>query len=99
MQNIFKKFPLFLFFLLPIALAAQKNDVQLIDEFMQAQARFKRFNGNVLVADKGQIIYQKSFGYADYNTKRKLNDSSVFELASVSKQFTAMCIMIFKRKR
>src|SRR5439155_4968326 len=54
--------------------------------------------GNVLVAERGQVIYQKSFGYADYDTKRKLNDNSVFELASVSKQFTAMCIMILKEK-
>jgi hypothetical protein len=27
-------------------------------------------------------IYQQALGYADYNSKRMLNDSSVFELAS-----------------
>jgi CubicO group peptidase (beta-lactamase class C family) len=98
MQNISIKFSVFLLLLLPVTLFAQKNYIQQIDEYMQAQAKFKRFNGNVLVADKGQIIYQKSFGYADYDTKQLLNDNSVFELASVSKQFTAMCIMILKEK-
>ena len=53
-----------------------------------------RFNGNVLVIDKGNIIYKKSFGYSNYDNKDLLNDSSVFELASCSKQFTAMAIMI-----
>lgn len=52
------------------------------------------FNGNLLVAKKGKIIYQKSFGFADYYSERLLNDSSVFELASISKQFTAMGILI-----
>ncbi|HRN55891.1 MAG TPA: serine hydrolase domain-containing protein [Niabella sp.] len=52
------------------------------------------FNGNVLVAKNGKIIYQKSFGYADFDTKRLLNDSSMFELASVSKQFTAMGVLL-----
>lgn len=51
------------------------------------------FNGNVLVAENGNIIFEKSYGLADEQTKRKLNDSTLFELASVSKQFTAMGIV------
>jgi len=56
------------------------------------------FNGNVLIAEKGNIIYQKSFGKADLEKKLPLNSESVFELASVSKQFTAMGIMILKKQ-
>lgn len=52
------------------------------------------FNGNVLVVSNAQIAYKKSFGFANYHTQELLNDSSVFELASCSKQFTAMAIMI-----
>lgn len=56
------------------------------------------FNGNVLVAQHGTVVYQKSFGLANYDTGEKLNDSSLFELASVSKQFTAMAIMMLKEQ-
>ena len=56
------------------------------------------FNGNVLIAEKGNIIYQKSFGKADLEKNLPLNSESVFELASVSKQFTAMGIMILKKQ-
>lgn len=56
------------------------------------------FNGNVLVSKGGTIIYQRSIGYANFDTKTHLNDSSVFELASVSKQFTAMCIMMLQER-
>ena len=69
-----------------------------LDEYLTAQATHFRFNGNVLVAENGEIIFQKSYGYADFDTKRLLNDSSVFELASVSKQFTATAILLLKDK-
>lgn len=65
-----------------------------IDSVVNSVADTARFNGNVLVAVGGKIIYQKSKGFANYDTKELLNDSSVFELASVSKQFTAMAIMM-----
>lgn len=72
------------------------NIAKTLDEYLSGQATHFRFNGNVLVADKGEIILQKSYGFADFDTKRMLNDSSVFELASVSKQFTATAILILK---
>lgn len=61
--------------------------------------RFSDFEyANVLVAENGNIIYQKSFGYSNDSTKTPLNDSSIFCLASVSKQFTAVGIIILKEK-
>lgn len=57
-----------------------------------------KLNGNVLIARGDTVIYQNSFGIADHRTNRRLNDSSVFELASVSKQFTAMGIVLLKEK-
>jgi CubicO group peptidase (beta-lactamase class C family) len=88
-----------LLLLLPVSLVAQKNYPLLLKQFMTGQHDYFRFNGNVLVAKGGNIIYQQDLGYADFNSKRPLNDSSVFELASLSKQFTAMGIMILKEKK
>ncbi len=51
------------------------------------------FNGNVLVAENGDVIFQKSFGLANEETKEELNIETAFELASVTKQFTAMGIV------
>jgi CubicO group peptidase (beta-lactamase class C family) len=42
--------------------------------------------------------FHKAFGYRDYAQKIPLQTSDIFELASVSKQFTAMIIMMLKEK-
>jgi len=54
------------------------------------------FSGVVLVASKGIPVYHKAFGYRNYETKIQLDTTDIFELASVSKQFTAMVIMMLK---
>lgn len=54
------------------------------------------FNGCMLLAHKDQIIYETALGFADMKTQRKLNIDSIFELASVTKQFTATAILILR---
>ena len=54
------------------------------------------FSGVVLIADKGHPIYHKAFGYRYFETKEAQDTASVFELASVTKQFTAMIIMMLR---
>jgi len=56
------------------------------------------FSGVVLIAENGKIIFHKPFGYREFEPKIPLQTSDVFELASVSKQFTAMIIMMLKEK-
>ncbi|MBX2970500.1 MAG: beta-lactamase family protein [Cyclobacteriaceae bacterium] len=90
--------PFLLLFLL-VGCSSNKEDARgnLFDEYLSGQAKHFKFNGNVLIAERGNILYQKSFGLADFDSNRPLNDSSVFELASVSKQFTAMGILLLEQ--
>lgn len=64
-----------------------------IAEFVQRLHKRAGFNGNVLVAKEGKIIYQKAIGWADYLHRDSLNIKSEFELASVTKTFTGVAIM------
>ena len=75
-----------------------QDRIQTIDSVMTLFHSEGNLNGNVLIAEKGQIVYNKSFGFANETTKEKLNENSVFGLASVSKQFTAMAIAALKEK-
>lgn len=51
-------------------------------------------NGSIIYADNGTIIYQNSSGYKSLRTKSLLTPNSLFDLASVSKQFTAGAILL-----
>ncbi|RLD69905.1 MAG: serine hydrolase, partial [Bacteroidetes bacterium] len=57
-----------------------------------------RFTGNILVAQNGIIVYENSYGYANYALKDTLTLEHKFQIGSVSKQFTSMAIMILKEK-
>jgi CubicO group peptidase (beta-lactamase class C family) len=98
MQNKMKKRITIIFLLLlPATLLAQKN-VNLFDAYLKGQNRLYQFNGNVLVAQYGKIIYQKSFGYADYKSKQLLNEHSIFDIGSITKEFTSVAILLLKDK-
>lgn len=86
-----------LYLLLPCAIYAQ-NNLSTFDTYMKVQSDVYGFNGNVLVAKNGEVIYKKSFGYADYNTKKKLDGISIFDCGSIAKQFTALGILLLKDK-
>jgi CubicO group peptidase (beta-lactamase class C family) len=68
--------------------------VSKIDSLFQFLSEKRGFNGNVLIAQGGKAIYKNAFGYADLKEKIPLNIESEFQLASITKQFTAMAIMI-----
>ncbi len=70
-----------------------------LDSLFGALSKDGALNGTVLIAEDGKPIYEKAFGYADFATKRMLDNQTVFELASVSKQFTAMAIMQLHEKK
>ncbi len=69
-----------------------------IDSIFDRLHRISGFNGVILYGEKGRLVYKNAFGVGDYRKKIKLTTESVFQLASVSKMFTAMAIMILKEK-
>jgi CubicO group peptidase (beta-lactamase class C family) len=56
------------------------------------------FNGTVLYAEGGNVLYKKAFGTADFRTGAVLQTNSSFNLASVSKQFVSMCILMLQEE-
>lgn len=48
----------------------------------------------VIVIRDGRIVHEKGYGLADLTTKGRIDSKTVFDIASLSKQFTAMAVMI-----
>ena len=76
---------IFLIFL-PFTLFGQSN-TSVFDTYMKAQSDLYGFNGNVLIAKNGTVIYKQSFGYADYNTRKALDDNSRAEIKKAVEAF------------
>jgi CubicO group peptidase (beta-lactamase class C family) len=98
-KNKINYFIIIILLLLNLKSYSQTNyDIEKFDKILQQLNQDEEFNGNILVAKYGKIVFEKSYGYADFSTKRKLNINSIFELASLSKQFTAMGIYLLSKQ-
>ncbi|MBC8121047.1 MAG: serine hydrolase [Gemmatimonadaceae bacterium] len=64
-----------------------------IDKIVQKYHDLQQFDGVVLVAQKGKVLYKKAFGIADREWNIPINDSTKFKVASITKQFTALLVM------
>lgn len=56
------------------------------------------FSGVALVAEEGKPVFQKAFGFRDREAGNQNDTTTLFELASVSKQFTGMIIMMLQEE-
>jgi CubicO group peptidase (beta-lactamase class C family) len=56
------------------------------------------FDGSVLVAQNGQVIFSKGYGFADRENKIPNTPQTKFRIASISKQFTAMAILLLQEQ-
>jgi CubicO group peptidase (beta-lactamase class C family) len=60
---------------------------------MKQYVAYGQFNGVVLIAEKGKVLYQKAFGVADFEWDIKNTTDTKFEIASITKTITALMIM------
>lgn len=51
------------------------------------------FNGSILVAKNGQVVFEKYEGFINFQTQAPITDTTPFHLASISKTFTGMAIL------
>ena len=87
-----KKRILFIFLILINLNLAAQLPVRL-DSIFNAYHQYGLFDGTVLIADDTGIVYQKAFGYANYEHGVPNTLNTVFGIGSVSKPFTSMLVL------
>lgn len=71
-----------------------------LESFFAAIDKNWDISGSILVAENGKTLYQKSLGYADAQNKIPNTANTLFQIASVSKLFTAIAILqLFEQQR
>ena len=77
---------------------AASVDVPRMERDINQQVSMGRFMGSVLLARNGKVLINKGYGFAEVATKTPNGPDTEFRLGSVTKQFTAACIMLLEER-
>jgi CubicO group peptidase (beta-lactamase class C family) len=69
-----------------------------LDSLMDAYVKVQGFNGTVFAATKGAVIFEKGYGYKNKSTNARNDTNTIFQIGSITKQFTAAIILQLKEQ-
>ena len=90
---------LFTLFIFISAISFSQEKADLLDSLFSTMNQRGQFFGNVLIAGHNEIIFSKSYGYADREKKELLNEQTLFNVGSVSKAFTTIATLQLVEKK
>lgn len=70
----------------------------LLEKYLAIQQQRMHFNGVVLVTKNNQVLHRVAIGNACYELEVPMRGEAVFKVASISKQFTAMLVVLAARE-
>ena len=87
-----KHFLTVLFSIAAFAVYSQ-NKIEKIDLLLKTYTSYDALNGSILIAENGKVVYKKGFGKANFEWNIDNTPETKFEIASMSKLFTAVIIL------
>jgi CubicO group peptidase (beta-lactamase class C family) len=69
-----------------------------IDTYIEPFVKAAGFSGTVLIAKGGEILVNKGYGMANYEWEVPNTPGTIFQIASISKSFTAAALMILEER-
>ena len=101
-QKIFFSFSgliIMMFLLTSCSASAKISAEKSIDEIMTRYNNATAPGASVLIMKEDKIIFEKGYGVRNINTQEKITPTANFRLASVTKQFTAMSILLLAKNK
>ncbi|NNE98933.1 MAG: serine hydrolase [Pyrinomonadaceae bacterium] len=88
-----KLHPVLALVLIFAATCAAQIDTSAVKTIIEKSASENSFEGTILIADKGKIRYQESFGSRDSEKQKPVENDSRFGIASITKMVTAIIVL------
>ena len=76
-----------------------QNETKRIDSLLLKSTENAEFCGSVLVAKSGKLLLSKGYGYSHEEQKIPNDENTVFNIASITKTFTAALILKLQEQR
>nr|WP_315816099.1 serine hydrolase [Paraflavitalea speifideiaquila] len=76
-----------------------QTDADRINELVTAYARQYKFNGTILVINRGQVVFSKGYGFKSVKDSTWNDVNTIYQLGSVTKQFTATIIQQLQEQK
>ncbi|WP_031528146.1 serine hydrolase domain-containing protein [Dyadobacter crusticola] len=89
-----KAFYIAFFFLVSLSAFAQQIDKAKLDAYFDALEKNDKFMGSVAISQNGNVIYTRTLGFSNVETRKKPDQNTRYRIGSISKTFTA--VLVFK---
>lgn len=66
--------------------------------YMDNYSKKNEFSGTILITKDDEVLLNKGYGTADYNTRLPNKPQTTFQIASLTKQFTATAILLLQEQ-
>jgi CubicO group peptidase (beta-lactamase class C family) len=81
-----------------VGLCLAQDNIPRMDQVVQAYVDNKQFMGSALVARDGKVLFSKGYGFANLEWEVPNSPTAKFRLGSITKQFTAACILLLEER-
>jgi len=79
--------------------SSNNNIKSRLTKYMDRYSSKNEFSGSILIAKDDEILLNKGYGTADYNKSIPNKPQTTFEIASLTKQFTATAILMLQEQK
>ena len=86
-------------FFAAVSVSAQTQTTAKLDELLAAYQKQYKFNGTALVAYRGKVLLDKGYGWQDAQAKTPAGAESIYQIGSLTKQFTAAVILRLQEQK
>ena len=94
MNELLKRFCTILFLFLVNVVAANSQDLsKKMDTLLNAYASQFKFSGVAFVVKEGKVLIEKGYGYKNFAKKIPNHPNGIFQIGSITKQFTSIVIL------
>lgn len=77
----------------PLLAQPGKTSSEKLDEYLTALNNLHRFNGTVLIAQKGTVLLKKGYGWRNESAKILNDTNSIYQLGSITKTFVGAAVL------